>query len=863
VIGIVCVAATLTGGTRSELPVRIVDPDRRPVSGAFVAAFEARSDGFATRDRESAEIDAIQSWIERGGAGAPSDDGDWSVTDGDGDTTVAMAAFWTDVVALTPTVSGHAIVVRGVERGADRVEITVAPHRYWRVPVVDPNETDHPPRVSVEFGIEGDLEKRDSFKRIARRKTEGPGNVATLGPVDLLLDPLAVDPTLVARLDLPIDSARRLRRRASEFDGPSPPLEIPPHGSLEVRIVDRSGAIVARPVGVEVRRDRYADPWSIWWLNSDLGTWTKRTESGIARFDIVGLDAALTLTDEDRSESVACDEHLHALDRRGHVPPLEKAGQRLSLTLLAADSPLHEVRVRGRAVDPGGNPLVRRNLSVDFCWFEESDDPGSRNPKWRRLDALSGADGSFESTLRLPERAIHRAFLVIGDSGPLGRRWYAPRAAKYFDIEAIEVWKGGDLGDVPLAPLELLVSGRTVDSEGNAIADLGVTLDTDEKALEQDDSLPSWWTALYHRPGTRSDRDGRFEIRGFGSKHAWKLTARGDEAQTMVAFPIDHGGTDSTVTCARGTLPEHSGCFGQIAGSLLLDPGVPTSIIDVSLDPRDEVQNYTYRLDNNCGDLPGARIGRQWIPARRWTPNVEFRAFGQESTVLAKLPIVTVERSRTSSLPPIDLRGRIKVKHLEIIDRDGRPIRGGYVISRNLRGDDKHRSEDFTYFHDGDALVATLENWPEFEFMAVGFRRVARRLDATDRETIVLPPALRVHASIPTGLRLPQAPLHLELRLRTDEVMSYNVGRTANPPNDANASFISEPTADLLLPAAATYEVSLSLTNRQEGAPSTIWKPVALRSDRRKRFLDTDETQTLEVDVSQESIDAVVKSLSR
>ena len=218
-----------------DVAVKVVDEKQQPVAGAWVAGFTASGVGFRLFEEEELPIDAIQHWIESGATGTPGDAPEWTASDADGRVRVLATSFWGDLVAVTPTLSGHVIVARGTIAKGDVVEIVVRPHRYWRVPVVDGVDRKRRPPAAVEFGIESDLHERNSFTRLASRATTGAENVATLGPIDLLFDPLEVDPTLVARLDLPIDPAPRLRWRRSQMEKSVPPLEIPgtSHGKSE------------------------------------------------------------------------------------------------------------------------------------------------------------------------------------------------------------------------------------------------------------------------------------------------------------------------------------------------------------------------------------------------------------------------------------------------------------------------------------------------------------------------------------------------------------------------------------------------------------------------------------------------------
>ena len=156
-----------------EVEVKVVDERQQPVAGAWVAGFSASGAGFHLFVDDELPIDAIQQWIESGATGTPGADPAWTASDAKGQARVLARSFWSDLVAMTPALSGHAIVARGTIAKGDVVEIVVRPHRFWRVPVVDGVDRKLRPPAAVEFGIESDLHERNSFTRLASRATAG------------------------------------------------------------------------------------------------------------------------------------------------------------------------------------------------------------------------------------------------------------------------------------------------------------------------------------------------------------------------------------------------------------------------------------------------------------------------------------------------------------------------------------------------------------------------------------------------------------------------------------------------------------------------------------------------------------------
>src|SRR5262249_25540299 len=373
------------------------------------------------------------------------------------------------------------------------------------------------------------------------------------------------------------------------------PLVVPPHGSLEVDVVDADGKLVLSPTEVVIRRERDARIWSITWLNSDLGTWRKTTKEGSAIFDVVGLDAALELEDEDGRTWRSKDDPSNPFDQRGSIPPLLVAGERRVVTL-GIDPGLREVEIRGRVVEASGGATARRELSIELFVLEHANQDGKASHSWAFGKADCAADGSFTAPLRIDEKERGRALLLVLDH-EAGRRdrdsivgvWSLP-------IEKVEAWQGGDLGEVRFEAPPVLVSGRVVGADGTPIEGLNVVADCDQDALARDPAVPAWWGSGHRNPSSSSARDGRFTIRGFPGSQKWTVTAWNDEFRSAEDIPIAPVASDLDLRCVRGR--NYEGAIGgQVAGRLMLDPDVPRGTLEVNIDAPRSNGERGFRLE--------------------------------------------------------------------------------------------------------------------------------------------------------------------------------------------------------------------------------------------------------------------------
>jgi hypothetical protein len=855
----ICFAIT-TLAAPEDVSVRVVDAENHPVAGAWVAAFLATAHGFEQGRDGASGIDVVQPWIEGGARGIPGGAVEWVASDATGIARVRLDEFWNDVVVVTPGASGHSILARGTVAAADAIDVVVRPHRYWRVPVVDGTDPKARPRVGVEFGTEGSPSGRDSYRHIAVRTTAGDDNVATLGPIDLLFDPLELEPEIAARLDLPITPALRLRLRASAGDAGAGALSIPAHGSLEVRVVDTSGRTVKGNATVRVERDRSEPIFSRGWQNSDLGTWKRTTVDGVALFDIVGLGAELVLTDESGRSWRDQDPPPNPFDQVGALPALTRPGERRVATIAATEPPQREVLLRGRALGPEG-VLSKRLLCVDFHVGEKA--AGGREGFWRRSDVESDADGAFESVLRFPAAASGRAYLVIGDCGSPAEIGESPRAARCFEIEHVEAWNGFPSTDVVLETLPLLAAGRVVGDGGEPIARANVYLQCDDGALSGDASVPEWWARLYERTLAHTDRSGHFELRGFGRTQMRKLATRHGEFAGFEEITVRPGTEDLVLRLERGGAQDGQGPYGAIAGSLLLDPGVPRSAVGVSILAKGTEGRDSWQLDGWDDRVPADRFGGERIPEGTAVVTVSLSEVSGRRIELVHVPDVRILKGRTTLLPAIDLRGRIKVKRIAVADRNGDPVAAGFVIVAAAENPQLVESDVFSYFFDGECVLCTRTEWPTLDFKAAGFRRVRRTPSSAAVERVVLPPPLIVHVNLPHDLALPPAPMTLDIGLsEMNEGLQVLYSGCTSPPTGDSASFDERRIVELRLPSAGRYELKVNVSLRESSPGHSSWRGYDVLTSTHS-FRDDDEPVRIELEISQEQIDHAVRELSR
>jgi hypothetical protein len=389
----------------------------------------------------------------------------------------------------------------------------------------------------------------------------------------------------------------------------------------------------------------------------------------------------------------------------------------------------------------------------------------------------------------------------------------------------------------------------------------------DDEALAADKSVPGWWTEWHDDPTALTTDDGHFVIHGFGTSQFWTMSLWNDEFQGTRDLPATPGKRDHFLRVVRGADPDGVSSCGGLVGSLLLDPAVPRSAIRVEA-VRAGANADGHRLDGGGpsgtgwdSSPPGDRFGSPATETGHYDVIAKLREIDRSEFELARLQDVRVEKGKTTSLPPIDLRGSIAVKRVAIVDRGGTPLLGGYVLRAEHSAGSADDWFDYEYFHEGELFLCAIDEWPKLAFMADGFRRVTHRFQGPGDEVVVLPPALQVRVALPKGVALPPAPLTLDVQMRLDSDVGAYVSGASRPPNSDAGTFGESGVVELGLPAAGRYTLELHVSFRESGPGFSRWRGYDVKPDESVVLEDVDEPTTLRLDVDSDAVARAVKEL--
>ena len=371
--------------------------------------------------------------------------------------------------------------------------------------------------------------------------------------------------------------------------------------------------------------------------------------------------------------------------------------------------------------------------------------------------------------------------------------------------------KDFDLGDVVVAPPPVLVDGFVVDPQGNPVA--GARL----RVQEHRDGIRE--TAIDSH-ATSAD-DGSFAIRAVLPNTGLHLVAEAPlhRSQDLPITPVVRG--------LRVVMP----ATGRIRAPVHLDADVPGRLLLASCTERASAATET--MGSHIAVKNGVLTFDDLTPG---TVTVALRPVGESEPVWQAVDVV-VRGGETTTLPEIDLRGRLHTVALRTVDDDHQP-----VLDASARIDpDRGGAREAPVTHDGH-LVLLLHRPVDVVVHAAGRANVLLPALFADAE-------VTLHAGLPVVLQLrqdpPAAPYRLEAVLEllgasaaarpaTDrqwrdggDLYEFGDGRELST---ATAVVDADGRARLVLPTAGTWRLHWRLW-RGESSRELDASPAELRLD--------------------------------
>jgi len=557
-----------------------------------------------------------------------------------------------------------------------------------------------------------------SYERMQAR-TEAPDGVAILHHAGHFLrtvqgpeDEFAV--RVQALFDPPLE--RKLLRGAE-------PTELirfvlPPNGSCAVTLVDASGASVG---GAFEARLRFAEP-------PGGQVETLRTRSGTGPvFEHVELGRALLV--QVKLEGVAA-----PLEARGAGP--QGAGERVELRpVVGGESAI----LRGRVLDAAGAPVREREL----CARVEG---GEAHPAaWDEQRVWTTVDGRFALQI------APRTDLAAGSQLALGALALdgAELAVARLKLPAELAAGSYELGDCVLPDPPLAAAGRVVDEAGNGISGALVAAEIEARDLAAGDGRePAGRLA-----SALTDETGRFEIRGEAAGKQLSLQA-GKQGLVGAAVSVRAPASDLRLVL---------GSAGTLAGRVLLEPSLQRTLVLV------QVERIAPVASPASATLAGSTVlskdgsfSLSSLVPGTYSLRVIYASNASELARIEDLRVRAGENARDPRLDPLDLRTKLRLLELELVDELERPVAQGRAYSRPSGEADARWAFAESA---GTRLLLLSDGRPlDVAVAAEGFFRTRlERLSESRRLTLRRAAQLRLELA--RGVQLPQPPLCLGVEL--------------------------------------------------------------------------------------------------
>ena len=542
-----------------------------------------------------------------------------------------------------------------------------------------------------------------------------------------------------AGVDLPLGTP--LVRALDPAERPRAPLvfRLPPLGAALVSVLEADGGPAEDGTQVQLGIVRPGEPRDVSPFASERRARTsKSTVAGKAVFELVELGGELEILANHQGQNAVT---------REYFPGPQRAGERVPCTLvLGLDHPVLVLR----AVDVEGKPLVREELQLDG--WTRTTYTSNRENRTTRTDEHGGF--RIDVPGKWSEGDVSRT-IVRARKGEIGALLDLARAFEP-GLNA--------LGDLVLAPAPLLVAGRVVDDRGAPVEGARVSV---QVALEEQGGQPSQWEALELEESPETDGAGAFTVRGFAFGDELLLTPqRGSERGDPVRSPAGARGIELLLVRT-----------GEVAGRVLLDPGVPREEIDLTLrrDGLEEVDDLPWEGGHARPGEDGAFRIASLLPG---TYRLEVGL--EDGVVLEEVPQVEViagETSRDPRLTAIDLRGKLFTYRFELVTpEEGSELRGSMTFGPTGDEDEAMR---WHYFQGSSLVIVTPHRPIDALFTVSGYRTVFLGEVSGDRE-VVLRPAIGVRLVLPADVELPEPPYYIKAALvKEDSSLGIDWGASA------------------------------------------------------------------------------------
>ncbi len=415
-------------------------------------------------------------------------------------------------------------------------------------------------------------------------------------------------------------------------------LQLPPTGSVALEVIDKresqSGAFLTTSLLATIATAREVLSAQ---ARTAIGFEEQPAQQGMrVVFPFVGLGGRLS------AYWVAPGRQTDTIEVVGPRSAGEEVVVRVSLP---APGPM----LRARVLDEAGRPLRRRHVSAHLAIGDE---------RTARKDTTTDGDG--ELWLPIDARFVGQPVQSVQLEGLRAAYWGA--SGRMVRVEPRGITVGGitQLGDLTLHEAPRIASGRVVDDIGRPVDE--VTLDVYPVMVPGESKRP-----MALPVSVRLRPNGAFEIRGFVCDEEMEIRRGGEgwyEAEAPVRF---RPGVENLLIERR----RPCGVIVEVVHDL------PVEQVGVLRLHAVDVASHAEHTTSVSMPIDAQRARLVLGPLLIGRYSIQVR-LPHDLVPLAVVDGVEVTRGIANDprLREVDLRGKVRVVHVHVVDGDGQPVRG-------------------------------------------------------------------------------------------------------------------------------------------------------------------------------------------
>ena len=595
-------------------------------------------------------------------------------------------------------------------------------------------------------------------------------------------------------------------------------LQLPDHGGIKIRLVNDDGDLVAEDCYASLSRvSEDSEPGQL--QNSELRLSIKQGEV-LAPF--VALNANLSLMVATQSGMLGEAKMITGPQRPGEV---------VEVDYLVSD----RCTVIGTLTYEDGSPAA--NIKIDG---RTRTNYGDRNEE-NRLRIRTNDDGRFE--LQFVGDALQKP----ADSRSLVLAQHRPNLPSlHYSLELPATLPRGelDLGSLKLQQMPLAVGGRVLDENGKGIGGTMIRLEYKVTMTEHD---YSYWTSVQGGQNF-SDAEGNYRV--YASVAEQELRIRAEATGFKEAtVPVQKGQENVVIQMQRGA---------RLEGKIWLDSTVQAHQFEFRAEVSAPDNPHSTRYHEcQLTAIPGEPEAYSYSVQDLADGTATLVLLGPDNQSILRHPDVALQggvNCTPADWRELDLRGRLKLIELRLMDSHGNPVQSSANAFLNNGQNSSSKN--------GEISLYLLDEAPRIHVVAEGYA-VVELTRVSQSQDVILQPGPEIQLRLPTDLALREGyTIYAQLYPQMDPVEAERIEesewRMTRYSSQNKTKFGSDGLANLRVAAPGKYWLNLLVEVRKPDSRSISTHSVGHSS--RIEVVEQAGVQIFDVETSREDLEKYLKN---